>query len=453
MIGTVITLGVVASVNLAIPSVREDHGIFASVAERLVAGDLLYSGVWDNKEPIFYYALALGRLVDPAFDLMVELVWIALAGWAVHAIVRWRGATQRAALLVGAGLTPLLLTGGVTVAGYSHLPGTAVTLAATACLLRGKPMAGGFLMASSLFVKILALPVAGLIGLTVLLVRRDLRGFWRWCLGALLAVVTFSAVLAARGELLPWFVALYWNVAHTGTGGGVLSKLARTFMGPSTWSVPVVLTLLVVWNTRFRREREGDRALGWGTLAGGIGGVVIVALTGLWTHHTQILLIGGALALALAAPLQPTARSVAAMLVATILLGGVSLGKLQDAASSPWTRLNDLRTVQPLSAELATRDGVSSYARVGSNDDRGHALGLRNLSLACPAFQQYDFDPPEWLDGIAACLPTADAILVAPSVVHQAGEPDWNSYVDRVDAILRSYRCEEYATGRLCVRP
>ena len=137
----------------------------------------------------------------------------------------------------------------------------------------------------------------------------------------------------------------------------------------------------------------------------------------------------------------------------TILLGGVSLGKLQDAASSPWTRLRDLRTVQPLSAELAALDGVSSYARVGTNDDRGHALGLRSLSLACPAFHQYDFDPPERLDSIAVCLATADAILVAPSVVHQAGQADWNSYVDRVDAVLHSYRCEEYATGRLCVRP
>lgn len=66
MIGALIALTGVASINLAIPSVREDHGIFASVAERLLAGDRLYSGVWDNKEPVFYYTLALGRLVDPA---------------------------------------------------------------------------------------------------------------------------------------------------------------------------------------------------------------------------------------------------------------------------------------------------------------------------------------------------------------------------------------------------
>jgi hypothetical protein len=35
-----------------VPGLHFDRGIFVSVAERLLAGDTLYSGVYDNKEPL-----------------------------------------------------------------------------------------------------------------------------------------------------------------------------------------------------------------------------------------------------------------------------------------------------------------------------------------------------------------------------------------------------------------
>src|ERR1700677_4353713 len=55
----------VAIVPRLVPGRTSDRGIFVSVAERLLAGDTLYSGVYDNKEPLFYYFIAgqltLGR--------------------------------------------------------------------------------------------------------------------------------------------------------------------------------------------------------------------------------------------------------------------------------------------------------------------------------------------------------------------------------------------------------
>src|SRR5690242_21618277 len=35
-----------------VPSTFGDHGTYASVAERLIAGDRLYVDVWDNKDPL-----------------------------------------------------------------------------------------------------------------------------------------------------------------------------------------------------------------------------------------------------------------------------------------------------------------------------------------------------------------------------------------------------------------
>jgi hypothetical protein len=55
----------VALVPRLVPYRLSDRGIFISVGARLLAGDRLYSGVYDNKEPLFYYFIAgqleLGR--------------------------------------------------------------------------------------------------------------------------------------------------------------------------------------------------------------------------------------------------------------------------------------------------------------------------------------------------------------------------------------------------------
>ena len=63
-----------------VPSTFGDHGTYASVAERLIAGDRLYVDVWDNKDPLFYYALALGRLVSPLADVALEILWVVGRG-------------------------------------------------------------------------------------------------------------------------------------------------------------------------------------------------------------------------------------------------------------------------------------------------------------------------------------------------------------------------------------
>ena len=38
-----------------------DYGFFTGIAERLRAGDVLYVQVWDNKDPLVFYALAMAR--------------------------------------------------------------------------------------------------------------------------------------------------------------------------------------------------------------------------------------------------------------------------------------------------------------------------------------------------------------------------------------------------------
>jgi hypothetical protein len=48
-----------------VPTMDADRGIFVSIGERLLAGDRLYSGAYDNKDPLFYYLVAAQRFWDP----------------------------------------------------------------------------------------------------------------------------------------------------------------------------------------------------------------------------------------------------------------------------------------------------------------------------------------------------------------------------------------------------
>ena len=55
------------------------RGTFVSVAERLLAGDTLYRGVYDNKEPLFYYFVAAQRAIGSWAELAAEAILIVVA--------------------------------------------------------------------------------------------------------------------------------------------------------------------------------------------------------------------------------------------------------------------------------------------------------------------------------------------------------------------------------------
>ena len=112
----------------AIPGRDGDRGVFASMAERIAAGDTLYVDVWDNKEPLFFLTLAAGRTISPVMDILIELIWIALSSLAIYSILRDFKFSGLQSSLVAFGGTPLIVTGGVYASGFSHLPSTAILL-------------------------------------------------------------------------------------------------------------------------------------------------------------------------------------------------------------------------------------------------------------------------------------------------------------------------------------
>ena len=452
----------VLAIARAVPYRDGDRGVFASVAERLVAGDRLYVDVWDNKEPLFYLTLSLGRTVSPLMDVALELLWLLAGSYAVFVIARAFGNSVAMSVAVGFAATPLVLTGSSYYAGFTHLPGTVLLLASFALLVRGNLFAAGLFLPVIAGFKILTLPVALAALVAYVLLHRSLP-WLRYCLGAITSLATLTALLALRGELLGFFTLIRTNISYS------QSDLADAYAIPIWSHVEPVMqgatvamlatTVLVLAITRPQVTNE-SRDLWWTVLATLIAGLLVVAFTGLWIHHGQILFTSAALAAVLLTTALPTFRlegltALVGVIAAAVLLAGApSLRETADALLSAPTRLADLsRTADATNSLQEAAPTGSTYARLGKNTDDSHAQGLRKLDLVCYQFLQYPYDPPANLSRIPDCLPMADFVIVDPTFATEPGQVVWNEFVEQASDVLRQdFECFSEPWGRLCSR-
>ena len=428
----------------AVPGLERDRGIFVSTAERLLAGDRLYVEAWDNKDPLFYYVLAAGRMVSPLMDVVVELTWLLIACLAALALGRHLGCSTAQAVLGAFVVTPVILTGAHYIAGYTNLPGTALTLLALALSVNRRYAAGGAVLGVLLFLKITNLPLAVAMVAVVVIRRRARRGGAVLAAGFVAAAGVIAALLQWRGELTPYLQTLRDNLTYAQgplidpAWAGIPGHLGRVLLAGAVTTVVATVLILVIdrWLLRGGSDLWPVAAVGLAVAMG------ILAVSGMWPHHAQILYAPAVLTGLLVVRHLPEADRPAA--IATAVLTGVLL-----AGGTPLFH-------PALPDDLAGRTAAlppGSYARVGLNDDFGHAYGLRDRELACPRFAQYPFDSPEVLAQTADCLPQADVILVAPSAVPDPQYPAWNAYLEGVERLLQQqYSCQPRDGARICTR-
>jgi hypothetical protein len=226
-------------------------------------------------------------------------------------------------------------------------------------------------------------------------------------------------------------------------------------------------SLTIVMVTRAKREKPFSRerdllgwALGWGVLTSIIVSTGVIAETGLWFHHAQILEVPALLALVLLVARGPmpnrdvTGYMIGSTLGFTILLSGlpgpgVFLNTLEYARGNIF-----VQTAVPFESRILQASGPpTTYARVGGGNDGGHATGLGEWKLVCPRIGQSEMDPTSVLTLTLDCLPTAETLLVAADAIPIPGVPDWNDYIASVEGLLaRSYSCEWTDRFRICHR-
>lgn len=447
-----------------------DHGLFVSVAERLIAGDRLYADVFENKDPLFHYLNAVSRLPSPYGSWVLAVALVALCSASAHAMLRRLGASRRATVLVAWGATPIIVVGASYIPGAAHMPAVALTLVAIAATARRNAVIAGVALAAVAGLKLIMFPMAVVVVMVIVIGRKA----WRWGLVAALVAVTAISVtigvMLLRGEWVPYLMTLAENVQYSQVAAGTTQVVA---LGNHLQRVFTIGNLVIVGATAFllsaalaigirSPEHSRDRRLlSVAGLAGLFAALGILALTGLWPHHAMVVTPLAVLSIVVlsANPRivrfhRPGPGAVLAMIALAWVLAGVPLPTLYTHPLE-YARANlNLQVLEPVETRLIRETGPpSTYARVGGGEDGGHAFGLRDWDLVCRRFAQGYWDSPKILGETLACLPRARVIFVDPDAKHQPQYPDWNTFIDGVERLLaNSYDCKSTLDGRVCVR-
>ena len=459
------------------PSIEADAGIFVSVAARIVHGDHLYTGVWDNKPPFFYYGQALA--LDVAGwrgPFLLDVVWLSIATISIWLLLRTVGASAWTSL-VGAAVYPLMLTGAWYYAGYSELPALALApLIAWLCLRRSTVAAGAVLGIAIFFRLDYGLVFLAVIAIPFMLDWAGTARLWgdvlRLLAGFAATAAASIAFLAVRGEFSAYVDTLRSQVgypdralAQQGEPAGIpghVATVGRIFLeDPSRGVLLVVvvaaLAVLLVPMLR-RRERtplaEPVRGLAGFMLATGVAAAVTLALAGLWDHSLELLAMpatfGGCLLVwwvesEVRSPPRLVPATVATVAICAAAFGGLSIHSLGSpyagGAISQWWDTPRSASAQTLDRAAASSSAEATYARLGPNTDDGHAAFIdEKLNLACPIFHQYDFSNN--LNEVLSCIRDAEPqlILVGPQFtpLHKSATKSWDSFVSEGRQLLHN---------------
>ena len=452
-----------------VPGRHSDRGVFVSVAERLLAGDTLYSGVYDNKEPLFYYfvasQLALGSWAQVAAEAMV----IAIAAAATY-VMAVKVASRWTAVAISFITVPITLTGAFYFPGYTELPGIALVLVAIAASADERPLLAGSCMGLLVFVKLIFTPIA-LVGVSCfLLARRRSFDAPAIALGALMSAVVVIGVLIVRGELTPFIETIKLNIAYS-QGSVVSSKTGLASLaehirriGPERLgrrAAPITLAIMLICITPLGKSAPRRLALAIvGTCAATFFcSLLVLSITCLWEQHLQIICIPSIVAaLGLAPLLDSAANRVRLPTLGLVVIAGYLLAGTPNPAEyirsfkGSYVSYVELTELSPEAQRLLSIGDMGTYARFGTNDDQGHAAGLRRWKLACPRFHQYYFEPAVLLSQVFECASMAPTLIISAGFGPNSTS-SWNEFVARVEHLLEEkYSCDAGAGLRICTR-
>ncbi len=446
------------------PTTNGDGGIFLSVAAALHHGYTLYSGVWDNKPPLFYYGGALGYAVLGWRGIyLLDVIWLTCAG-AAMALYLSRLGTQRTALVVGTLAYPLMLTGVWYYAGYSELPALAVLPVVAWLWLRGSPVLTGLVLGAMAFERpdYAVLFAAALVTPVIVgsLRGRQLAAACTRCAAGLAAgLVAVGAIVAARGEMGGYRSTLAGDLgypsrvlAFRSEPGGVVGhlKVAGSFVVDNPTRliaaivavgilVAAVIVVLTRRSVRGMPATTSERRLAVAFAVAFVAVLTVLAMGALWRHGMQVVAYPAALGIALGTEFVATrSRSSAITITGTVAIvivvglgfgglgiSGTTIGGSPESswALSQWWQRTTSPTADALNVAAAGRP--TTYARLGTAMDQGHMAFIDpNLRMVCPIFAQYMFDAhwPSVIDCITERAP--DLIVVDKQFMRQAVAPD-----------------------------
>jgi hypothetical protein len=451
-----------------IPDRDSDRGIFVSVAERLLAGDRVYKDVLDNKEPLFYYFVASQRRAGAYGEIVGELLVLFVASFSVYKL-SLHALGQNLSIATGFILAPFILTGQHYYPGYTELPGAALALLIIWSAAEQRWLLSGIWMGILIFAKILFIPL-GVVSLAFFFFQRPAPGsMLRIMAGVSIASIVILSILAERGELGSFIENITLNVGYANNSvlipastlrDRVYLHLARVLDPGCIASYAAILVISLAGETKRLNDNAVFRSLSRLAFALALTSLMVLAATGLWDQHVQIVFVPAVISVVVLVGLLrqwlPADNDLAITMLAVIpsfaLAGAPFNYEYVRRVREIGSNVALLDSLPPEAKYMREASRPTTYARLGENDDGAHAAGLRDWKLVCRKFHQYAFDDPAIFDEIEQCIPRANVVIVADSFRKYAGEGSpWDNFVDAANRIIdRQYECQVAPGLRVC---
>ncbi len=459
-----------------------DGGIFLSVGYGLADGLAYYVDLWDNKDPFFGVFMAAAANISYSAPFFMDLIWIPLASLGVYLLARSLVGVVSAdrALFLSLYCAPIIVVGPSYIAGWTHTPGTALVLLGWGLLAANRWVLGGLVIGLLLFVKVTVWPIA-ILGLVVLVLgsRQRREAAVRAVVAMVIMIAVSIAVLGVLGWLPGFIESFRLNSTYAGTMifvfgyedsvSGHLGKFMADILPGTLVALLVliaisVLGLVVGWRTSTSLKSPNPQlVIAVLLVVSLVGTFAVFALTYLWPHHLQAASLPLILGAVTAATLIPQKWGyllwvVIMVLITFVLSGWGSISALTTHLSGLSqqyeSRIQEISEV-PIDAFMLNtlKDGEYTYARLGTNDDRGYLGSVREgVTLGCPYFHLYDFSPVEAFADQLECMRTVDSILVTENFEDFANSMNRVSTNNLLDYVNGNFLCATFEDRKLCTR-
>jgi len=466
LIAGAMLLGVALALLRGYPWLTSDQGVFLSVAARLLDGDILYADVIDNKDPLFLYtyaaALFAGGYRGP---FVLDAVWFGLSAVSLGLLVRELRAPS-SAVVCAAFVYPLALAASWYRPGLSMLGALALSPLVGWLWLRGRFGLSGVAFAVVMLFKLnlgllAAAPIAAFVALRM--PDQPPRGaqIGRAAIGFAGAAGVAAGVLAVQGALGAYLEVIGNNVHYAGArssgalGGvaGHVGVVRDTFLDPGQWQAPLAILFVTLLAAAvvvtLRRSGRRAAALGIAALAALGAGLITLALTAIWSHHSQLLAYPVALGAAAIVTLAASYARWLGIAVATCCAAFAvwSTAKLEakgGVSLRPWTetpfKVPSTELERARLRFFPDKDRVT-YAVFGSNSENAHAVFIDDaFDLRCRWFHLYAFNRPELFDETMDCATEEAPMLVLVTLGFESSSDGsaWAAFVNRARGLLET---------------
>jgi hypothetical protein len=207
-----------------------DSATYTLVGERLLAGDIPYVDIWDQKPPGIYVLNALasaatGPLRPAVVSWGISVLIIALTGIVLAGTLRTLGWRWQAVVVAGLGVVelasfPFALGGGLTETVAVLPTALALSLALVGQMTAGRGAAAGILGGLGLSISLQTLPAFAAVAVAIYVRSRSIRSLAWFCVGAAAVAATVVGFLVATGSLAAAVEAIVgYNVVFSRMGG------------------------------------------------------------------------------------------------------------------------------------------------------------------------------------------------------------------------------------------